>query len=815
VGKHSVGAAPIEKLGIETRRMGCIHRTARDDPRRPHHMKFTDGNWLLQPGVVAHYPAEAHDAAVSGRSLVFHAPVRPIRHRGDTLQGPLLTIRIDSPMTDIIRVRIEHFTGAPDAGPHIPLFPEKKPKISIKVTDREAILHSGELSAHVGRGKSAWGVAFKSGARTLTGSASRGMGYIEWPGHGNFVHEQLSLGVGECVYGLGERFTALVKNGQVIENWNKDGGTSSDQAYKSVPFYLTNRGYGVLVNETGPVSFEVATEKLGRVQFSIAGESLEYFVINGPDPKAILSRLTALTGRPALPPAWSFGLWLTTSFTTSYDEKTATSFIEGMKSRDLPLSVFHFDCFWMREFDWCDFQWDSRVFPDPVAMLKRLHARGLRVCLWINPYIGQRSSIFDEASKKGYLLRRPDGRVWQTDLWQPGMGIVDFTNPAARAWFQGHLRRLAAMGVDAFKSDFGERIPVDVAYFDGSDPVRMHNHYSILYNEAVFELLEEVRGKGEALVFSRSSHASGQRLPVHWGGDCHSTFESMAESLRGGLSLGLCGFGFWSHDIGGFEGTPPVAVYKRWIAFGLMSSHSRLHGSSSYRVPWNYDEEACDVLRFFTKLKCTLMPYLFSKAVEAHEAGLPVMRAMILEFPADPASDTLERQYMLGDSLLVAPVFSEDGAVDYYLPEGPWTHLLSGEVQKGGRWHRAKHGFLGMPIFVRPGRIIALGSVDDRPDYAFADGVTFRVCELADGTEAKATVPDLKGRTAATISVRRKGRSIEAKLEGTARKWRLQLAGIASVESAEGGSARADDLGVIIESSSGADAVRVRLPVGP
>ncbi len=777
-------------------------------------MKFTDGNWLLQPGVVAHYPAEAHDAAVSGGSLVFHAPVRPIRHRGDTLQGPLLTIRFDSPMSDVIRVRIEHFTGAPDTGPHIPVFPEKKPKISAKVTGKEAVLHSGGLSAHVGLGKSAWAVTFKSGGKTLTSSPSRGMGYIEWPGHGNFVHEQLSLGVGECVYGLGERFTALVKNGQVIENWNKDGGTSSDQAYKSVPFYLTNRGYGVLVNETGPVSFEVATEKLGRVQFSIGGQSLEYFVINGPDPKAILSRLTALTGRPALPPAWSFGLWLTTSFTTNYDEKTATSFIEGMKSRDLPLSVFHFDCFWMREFDWCDFQWDPRVFPDPAGMLKRLHARGLRVCVWINPYIGQRSSIFGEAARKGYLLKRPDGSVWQTDLWQPGMGIVDFTNPAARVWFQGHLRRLAVMGVDAFKSDFGERIPVDVEYFDGSDPVKMHNHYSILYNEAVFDLLEDERGKGEALVFARSSHASGQRLPVHWGGDCHSTFESMAESLRGGLSLGLCGFGFWSHDIGGFEGTPPVAVYKRWIAFGLMSSHSRLHGSSSYRVPWTYDDEACDVLRFFTKLKCTLMPYLFSKAVEAHEAGVPVMRAMILEFPGDPASDTLERQYMFGDSLLVAPVFSEDGSVDYYLPDGAWTHLLSGEVRTGGRWHHAKHGFLGMAIYVRPGHIIALGSVDDRPDYPYADGVTFRVCALADGSQATATVPDLKGRTAATVSVRRKGRSIEAKLDGTARKWRLQLAGIHSVESVEGGSAEADALGVIIESAAGAEAIRVRLPAG-
>jgi alpha-D-xyloside xylohydrolase len=776
-------------------------------------MKFTDGNWLLQPGVVAHYPAEAHDAAVNGRALVFHAPVRPIRHRGDTLQGPLLTIRIDSPMTDVIRVRIEHFTGAADAGPHIPLFHEKRAKVAIKVTEKEASLHSGELSAHVGR-KQAWGVTFKSGGRTITTSPSRGMGYIEWPGHGNFVHEQLSLGVGECVYGLGERFTALVKNGQVIENWNKDGGTSSDQAYKSVPFYMTNRGYGVLVNETGPVSFEVATEKLGRVQFSIAGQSLEYFVINGPTPKAILSRLTALTGRPALPPAWSFGLWLTTSFTTNYDEKTATSFIEGMKSRDLPLSVFHFDCFWMREFDWCDFQWDARVFPDPAGMLKRLHARGLKVCVWINPYIAQRSSIFAEAARKGYLLKRPDGSVWQTDLWQPGMGIVDFTNPAARAWYQGHLRRLATMGVDAFKSDFGERIPVDVAYFDGSDPVRMHNHYSVLYNEAVFDLLQDERGKGDALVFARSSHASGQRFPVHWGGDCHSTFESMAESLRGGLSLGLCGFGFWSHDIGGFEGTPPVAVYKRWIAFGLMSSHSRLHGSSSYRVPWNYDDEACDVLRFFTKLKCSLMPYLYAKAVEAHQAGVPVMRAMIVEFPGDPASDTLERQYMLGDALLVAPVFSDDGMVDYYLPDGRWTHLLSGEVQDGGRWHRARHGFLGMPIFLRQGHIVALGSVDDRPDYPFADGVTFRVGALADGAEAAASVADLRGRTVAAISVRRKGRSIEASLEGVAKKWRLQLAGVAAVDSAEGGSAKPDKLGVIIESAAGSDSIRARLPAG-
>ncbi len=342
----------------------------------------------------------------------------------------------------------------------------------------------------------------------------------------------------------------------------------------------------------------------------------------------------------------------------------------------------------------------------------------------------------------------------------------------------------------------------------------MHNHYAVLYNEAVFDLLERERGSGDALVFARSSHASGQRFPVHWGGDCHSTFESMAESLRGGLSLGLCGFGFWSHDIGGFEGTPPVAVYKRWLAFGLMSSHSRLHGSSSYRVPWNYDDEACDVLRFFTKLKCRLMPYLYAKAVEAHAEGIPVMRAMILEFPGDPASDTLERQYMLGDSLLVAPVLSEDGGVDFFLPDGLWTHLLTGETRQGGRWHRASCGFLEMPVYVRPGRVIALGSSDDRPDYAYAEGVTYRVYALADGSEVSATVPDLRGKTAARISARRKGRTVEATVEGVSKGWRLQLAGVKAVEAVEGGISEGDPLGVIIKAATGATTLRAKLPAG-
>lgn len=775
-------------------------------------MKFSDGEWLMQPGVTAFHPAEAHDVTEENGTLLIHAATRPIHHRGDTLGGPLLTIRLSSPMEDVIHVRIEHYAGATDRNPRIPLQPQQAPRVRIENGKEEAVLRSGELGVHVKKG--GWEVVFKAGDRVLTRTAGRGMGYVQYAGRGTFVHERLHLGVGECVYGLGERFTALVKNGQVVENENRDGGTGSDQAYKSVPFYLTNRGYGVFVNETGPVSFEIASERVARAQFSIPGEKLEYFLIYGPTPKDVLRKLTQLTGRPALPPAWSFGLWLSTSFTTSYDEKTCTSFIAGMKARDLPLHVFHFDCFWMREFDWCNFEWDPRTFPDPVAMLKRLHQRGLKVCVWINPYIGQRSRLFAEGRKGGYFIKKTNGDVWQTDLWQPGMAIVDFTNPAACRWFAGHLRRLVDMGVDCFKTDFGERIPVEgVVYHDGSDPVGMHNFYPILYNECVFNALEKAHGRGEATLFARSTYASGQRFPLHWGGDCWSTPEAMAETLRGGLSLGLCGFGFWSHDIGGFEGTGPAAVYKRWVAFGLLSSHSRLHGSSTYRVPWNYDDEACDVVRFFTKLKCSLMPYLYGQAVVAHHEGVPMMRAMLLEFPDDPASDTLDRQYMLGDSLLVAPVFSENGSVDYYLPEGRWTHLLTGDVQAGGRWHRATHGFLSLPLLVRPGTILPVGAINDRPDYDFTAGTTFRVYELADGAHASRSVPTMRGESGVRLAVKRKGQVIEARIDGasTARAWKLQLAGVKAVTAVAGGAAAADPLGVVINPARGARVVRVTL----
>jgi alpha-D-xyloside xylohydrolase len=738
-------------------------------------MKFTDGYWQMRKGMTPYYAAQAHEIEVGKDSLTAYAPTKKLQGRGDTLSLPLLTVQFSSPLENVIRVKIIHHKGAQPRKPEFEIHTQPDLEVVTSVDEESATLTSGALSARIRKGDD-WLVEFIGDGKVITSSGWRAAGFVDTP-DGRFIHEQLSLGVGESVYGLGERFTSFIKNGQVVDIWNEDGGTSSEQSYKNIPFYLTNRSYGVFVDHPEKVSFEVASEKVERVQFSVPGETLEYFVIYGPTPKQILERYTALTGRPALPPAWSFGLWLSTSFTTNYDEATVTSFIDEMARRDIPLHVFHFDCFWMKEFNWCDLQWDSRFFPDAEGMLSRLKSRGLRICVWINPYIAQRSSLFEEAAQRGYLLKKPNGDAWQTDLWQAGMGIVDFTNSEACKWFAEKLRALLKMGVDTFKTDFGERIPTDVVYHDDSDPFKMHNYYTYLYNKTVFDLLREERGEHDALVFARSATTGGQQFPVHWGGDCTATFESMAESLRGGLSLGLSGFGFWSHDIGGFEQTASADVYKRWAAFGLLSSHSRLHGSSSYRVPWNYDEEAVSVLSKFTKLKCSLMPYLYRAAIQAHEQGTPMLRSMLLEFPEDPTCAYLDLQYMLGDSLLVAPVFNHDGEVNYYVPEGRWTNLLNGRQVEGPGWKREVHDFMSLPLLVRPNSAIPIGNRTDRPDYDFSDGVTLQIFSMEDGHTTKLEIPTLDGKIETAFEIERNANTLHIRRHGPAKAWNVAWGG--------------------------------------
>ena len=503
-------------------------------------MKFTNGYWMIRDGVDALYAREAYELAADAttESLNVLAPTSVVRGRYDTLNLPTFNVGITTPAEGVIRVCAEHWQGATEY-PGFPLNadePGNRDYVTVQangngdgevgVNGADVTLTTGGLTVKVVKG-APWNLTFiGEDGKVLTESAGKSLGRFKLGAESNvtaqpvsefgvtmdgsardesdvFIAIQLHLSVGEDVYGLGERFGAYVKNGQSVDIWNEDGGTASEQGYKDIPFYMTSNGYGVLVNNRGHVSFEIGSEST---------------------------------------------------------EATINSFIDGMAERDIPLAAFHYDCDWMREFHWCDFEWDKRFFVDIESTLKRLH------------------------EDKGYLVRKPNGEVWQIDFWQAGMGLVDFTNPAAREWFKDKVKALLNQGVDSIKTDFGERIPRDVVWHDGSPKLSMHNWYTQLYNQAVFEAIEETYGKGNACLYARSATVGGQQKPVHWGGDCESTFNGMAQSLRAGLSLTSSGFGFWSHDIRRFRRCVPGPGRLQALG-GVRHARLPLATARFHRVP--------------------------------------------------------------------------------------------------------------------------------------------------------------------------------------------------------------------------------------
>lgn len=691
-------------------------------------MKFTKGYWLTKEGFTLNYPQEVIDFCKSEDRLELFLPYKKVERRGDTLNVGMTTLRFESPREDVIKVRLTHH----DRNIHEPNFSVLESEVPVIINTSENdyfSFKSGALEARVPRSGD-FKINFLGNGNLITSSEYKAQAEVTSIDGKHYMREQLSLDPYEFVYGMGERFTPFIKNGQSVDIWNEDGGTGSEQAYKNIPFYLTNKGYGVFVNHPEKVSFEVGSENVSRTQFSVEGETLEYFLIYGPDMKSVLKKYTDLTGKPALPPAWSFGLWLSTSFTTDYSEETVMYFIDEMQKREIPFDVFHFDCFWMKEFEWCGFEWNKELFPDPQKLLKKIHDKGLKVCMWINPYIGQKAKVYQECKDNGYFIKSTDGNVWQWDLWQAGQGIIDFTNPEARKWYKQQLKELIELGVDSFKTDFGERIPIDAVYFDGSDPKKMHNYYAYLYNEVVFELLEELKGEGNAVVFARSASVGSQKFPVHWGGDNLSEYSSMAESLRGGLSFVLSGFGFWSHDIGGFEESAENDLYKRWTQFGLLSTHSRYHGNIEYRVPWNFGEEAALVTKKFSRLKNSLMPYIYSQAVETASTGVPMMRPLLLEFPEDYTTHTIDKQYMFGKNLMVAPIFNTEGKAKFYLPEGIWTNYLDNTTLSGNEWYNEVYDYFNLPLMARPNSLIIEGDTVNTASYDYSKNLTVHAFEI-------------------------------------------------------------------------------------
>ncbi len=554
----------------------------------------------------------------------------------------------------------------------------------------------------------------------------------------SIVRESINVTPGEAFYGFGERFSNLNRWGQELNFWAVDSGNvTSYRAYKNVPFFMSTAGYGLFVHSSFPMAYRIGSESNASYSFHILDNQLDYFIIRGPSFKKILKIYTELTGKAPIPPKWSFGFWISRCMYMSRNEVEGV--VNEMRDRGFPCDVLNIDPYWMGEAPWCTYEFDETVFPKPEEMIQNLRDQNVRTCLWVTPYVPKGLPIYDEARTQGFLAVGSDGEPARVLEAFAGLDLscVDVTNPKARTWFQGKLRKLLDMGVATFKTDFAEQSPIEAGYQDGRAGLEMHNIYPMLYNKTVFELTEEYFGRG--LVWGRAGYTGSQRYPVQWGGDSYASFPQMTGQLRGLLGYGMSGVPFCSHDVGGFDYQPrafdygnldefprDAELYIRWLQLGVFSSHLRAHGKQP-REPWEYGNDAAEIAMKYLKLRYRLLPYIYSEAVRSTQTSLPMVRPLVLEYQDDPNTENIDLEYLFGSSFLVAPLLTRSTTRRVYLPAGEWFDYWTKEIVDGGCWIDVEAPLETLPLWVKAGAIIPLGPEMDYVDEVPLDPLTLEI----------------------------------------------------------------------------------------
>lgn len=510
------------------------------------------------------------------------------------------------------------------------------------------------------------------------------------------INPVFTLTADEMIFGCGESATGLNKAGQKVNLFVTDPqGPETDQMYKPIPFFMSNRGYGMFMHTSAPVTCDFGTTYIGLNKMFMGDENLDLFVFFG-EPKDILDEYTDLVGKPGMPPLWSFGTWM--SRITYFSEKEGYDVAANIRKNKYPCDVIHFDTGWF-DVDWqCDYKFSENRFQNPQQMLKDLRSQGFHVCLWQLPYFTPKNRYFSELIEKDMYVKNGNGELPYEDV------VLDFSNPETVKWYQDKLAGLLNIGVSAIKVDFGEAAPLNGIYASGKSGWYEHNLYPVRYDMAVSEITKKLHN--ENIMWARAAWAGSQRYPLHWGGDAATTNTGLLGTLRAGLSFGLSGFSFWSHDMGGFVKSTPEDLYCRWIPFGFLTSHTRAHGAPPTE-PWLYDSKRVqDVFRKSAEMKYRLMPYVYAQAKECTEKGLPMLRALFVEFPDDPGAWKVDDEYLFGSQILVAPLL-ESGMTGrtVYLPEGKWIDYQTEKVYEGG-WHRIEAGSLPIIMLVRDGSVL-------------------------------------------------------------------------------------------------------------
>ncbi|MFE2427903.1 TIM-barrel domain-containing protein [Streptomyces sp. NPDC059373] len=528
-------------------------------------------------------------------------------------------------------------------------------------------------------------------------------------------HDSWSVEPDEHFYGLGERFTGLDLRGQRVDCWVQDSmGSTGTRSYKASPFLISSQGYAVLVDTTAAASFDLAHSNTAAWSVTVPDEVLDYYLITG-SPAECVTAYRDLTGPALLPPKWAFGPWISGGFRLETDSGVRER-ARRIREHRFPCDVLHIDTYWQPHGGWSDMRWDTEAFPDPRGMVGELAGQGFRTSLWMNSYIGVGSPYYDEVEKNGWFLRTGAGDTWVGQLWgghHPDTALLDLTHPGAVAWFKERIRgAMAGSGAAVLKTDFGEAIPADAVAHNGMTGERLHNLYPLLFNDIAAEVTREVTG-GPGLTWGRSSWTGGQRHGAKWTGDPDSTWTDLASTLRAGLSLGLTGHPFWSHDIGGFHGTPPPELFARWAQFGLLSPLSRFHGMTS-RLPWDFGDEAHAAVLHAARLRMTLLPYLYSAAAEAVRTGEPLARPMCLDFPDRPDAHGADLQYLLCPDLLIAPFYAEGGRRPVWFPPGEWLPYAGGAAVTGPAWRDVQLPLATAPLWIRAGALLLTTAPADR-----------------------------------------------------------------------------------------------------
>ena len=539
------------------------------------------------------------------------------------------------------------------------------------------------------------------------------------------INPVFSMSPGEKIYGCGESPTALNKAGQKVNLFVTDPqGPEGPDMYKPIPFFLSSRGYGMFMHTSAPVTCDFGASYIGANKLFMADEALDLFIFLG-DPKEVLGEYTDLVGRPEMPPLWSFGTWM--SRITYFSEAEGREVAKQIRKNKIPCDVIHFDTGWFGT-DWqCDYAFAADRFDNPKKMLDDLKEQGFRTCLWQLPYFTPKNKFFPELVEKGMYVRNGKGQLPYEDA------VLDFTNPETVAWYQEKIGNLIEMGVGAIKVDFGEAAPLEGIYANGRSGLYEHNLYPVRYNKAVADVTRDIHN--ENIIWARSAWAGSQRYPLHWGGDAATTNTGMQGSLRSGLSLGLSGFCFWSNDIGGFVTETPEELYRRWLPFGFLVSHSRVHGAPPTE-PWYYGKEFTDYFRKCAAMKYVLMPYVYAQAKQSTEKGLPMMRALLLDYPNDPGAWLIEDEYMFGNNILVAPILEAKDSRDVYLPgQDRWIDYQTGEIYNPG-WNHIECGELPIIMLVKDGSAIPHVALAERTDQIDWNNITWKKY-LANKTQAE------------------------------------------------------------------------------